>query len=272
MARLFSLEPNIYLDPNAETLISVIKTLIYGNKASAPQTEEGMLQLADHLKTSEPKLADFLTECRFVDDLNTSEASSEECDYLQEAAERNLQPLGVEFKGWGRSGTRPCEEISQDGTMGVAGLCWNPEIDSLEVKLGELHFGKVSRGRLTPGTEIYKGRFGNFDDMDKFVPEKLTKKLIVSKFMGIFDLLGKLIPLTARMKKDMRRMMKATPTWDEAVTEEHRSSWVKNFLDIEKAKGLKFTRPRMPLDAVDKKMRLMVLVDATQNYCWSGQE
>ena len=66
--------------------------------------------------------------------------------------------------------------------------------------------------------------------------------------------------------------MKATPTWDEAVTEEHRSSWVKNFLDIEKAKGLKFTRPRMPLDAVDKKMRLMVLVDATQELLvvWSG--
>ena len=108
--------------------------------------------------------------------------------------------------------------------------------------------------------------------MDTFVPKKLSKRMIISKFMGVFDLLGKLLPLTARMKRDVRSMMKATPTWDEAVTEEHRTKWVKNFWDLERCKGLKYTRPRMPVDAVNTKLRLMVLVDAAKELLviWSG--
>ena len=66
--------------------------------------------------------------------------------------------------------------------------------------------------------------------------------------------------------------MKATPTWDEVVTEEHRTKWVKNFWDLERCKGLKYTRPRMPVDAVNTKLRLMVLVDAAKELLviWSG--
>ena len=34
------------------------------------------------------------------------------------------------------------------------------------------------------------------------------------------------------------------------------------FLDLEKAKGMKYSPPRMPVDAIDTNMRLLVLVDA----------
>ena len=164
------------------------------------------------------------------------------------------------------------EEISEDGAISVAGMGWFPLIDSLEVKYAPLHFGSVSRGRLTAGTQVFEGKFGTLEEMDIFVPKKLTKRMIISKFMGVFDLLAKLLPLTARMKRDVRAMMKATSTWDEAVTDEHRTTWVKNFWDLERCKGLKYTRPRMPTDAVNTKMRLMVLVDAAKELLviWAG--
>ena len=151
-------------------------------------------------------------------------------------------------------------------------MLWNPEIDYLEVKLGNLHFGTISRGRLKAGTEVFNGKFGTFDEMNDFVPKSLTKRMIVSKFMGVFDLLGKLIPLTARMKRDLRLIMKSTPSWDEAVSNEHRTVWVKNFLDLEKAKGLKYVRPRTPPHAIDTNMRLLVLVDAAKELLiiWAG--
>jgi hypothetical protein len=46
--------------------IAVIKTLNYGNSASAPLSEEGMRQLADLVREEDPELADFLTKCRFM--------------------------------------------------------------------------------------------------------------------------------------------------------------------------------------------------------------
>ena len=141
---------------------------------------------------------------------------------------------------------------------------WTPELDCIEVKFSPLHFGRVSRGRLVAGTQIFDGKFGTWQEMDDFVPTKLTKRMIVSKFMSVFDLLAKLLPLTSKMKRDLRRMYEDTPTWDEAVSTEHRATWVKNFLDLERCKGNKFTRPRMPEDALDTKMRLIVLVDAAK--------
>ena len=87
------------MNPSNETVVAVIKTLIYGNKASAPQSEEGMRQFAEYLRTTNPKLADFLTNSRFVDDLNDSAASKEDMDSLQEDTDRELASLGVEIKG-----------------------------------------------------------------------------------------------------------------------------------------------------------------------------
>ena len=69
---------------------------------------------------------------------------------------------------------------------------WQVWVDSLEVKYAPLHFGSVSRGRLTAGTQIFEGKFGTLEEMDIFVPKKLTKRIIISKFMGVFDLLAKL--------------------------------------------------------------------------------
>ena len=60
------------LDPDKAIDIAVIKTLIYGNSASALLSEEGMRQLAVLVREEDPGLADFLTDGRFVDNLNDS--------------------------------------------------------------------------------------------------------------------------------------------------------------------------------------------------------
>ena len=88
----------------------------------------------------------------------------------------------------------------------------------------------------------------------------------------VFNIKGLLIPLTARCKRDLRDVFKETPAWDHAVSEGLRAKWVLNFLDIERCRGMKFHRPRMPIDAIDTKMRLWVLVDASKELLavWSG--
>ena len=143
------------MDPDKEALTAVIKTLIYGNRASAPQSEEGMRQLAEVIKDDNPRLASFFTDSRYVDDLNDSESSEEKLENLQRDAVKILGMLNVELKGWARSGKAPDAEISADGSIGVAGMSWEPLIDSLQVKIGNLHFGSVVRGRLSSGTKVF---------------------------------------------------------------------------------------------------------------------
>ena len=213
-----------------------------------------MKQFAEIIRMTNPRLADFLLNSRYVDDWNNSLDSMEAINRLQEATDKEFASLGVEIKGWGKTGHPPSPEISEDGIVGVAGMAWTPVIDAIELKMQPLHFGKVTRGRLAVGTKIFEGNFASFDDMNSFVPRKLTRRQVVSKLMSIFDLQGRMIPLTARFKRDMRTVISATLSWDEAVTNEHRTTWVKNFMNMEAMKGIKFTRPRMPQDAIDTKM------------------
>ena len=166
------------MDPARGTVTAVIKTLIYGNKASAPQSEEGMRQFAEILKKKNPKLASFLTNARFVDDLNDSVASQECMDTLQRDTDRELASLGVQIKGWAKTGSPPSEEISEEGMVGVAGMQWCPMLDSIELKIPPLHFGKVTRGRLPSGTKSFQGDFGNIQHMEDFVPSNLSNLIM----------------------------------------------------------------------------------------------
>ena len=109
---------------------------------------------------------------------------------------------------------------------------WHPMTDSVELKLQPLHFGRVVWGTLPPSTKTFGGNTTSNTDMDAFVPKKLTRRQITSKHMGVFDIKGILIPLTARCKRDLRDVFKETATWDHAVSEGQRSKWVLNFLDI----------------------------------------
>ena len=57
------------LNPANETLVGVIRTLIYGVKSVAAQSEAGVIKLAQYIEKEHPDLAEFLINSRYVDDL-----------------------------------------------------------------------------------------------------------------------------------------------------------------------------------------------------------
>ena len=56
------------------------------------------------------------------------------------------------------------------------------------------------------------------------------------------------MPITAGMKRDLRRVMKETDGWDIAISAELRSKWVRNLWTLEKLKGMKFGRAKYEQD------------------------
>ena len=136
------------LDPDGEVLEAVIVTLIYGVKSVSAQTEFALAELAKLVKEENPELALFLILSRYVDDLQDSKASKEECVKLASAADELFTRVGVECKAWTFSGSPPPSIVSKDGmSVGVGGFGWFPEGDILELKVPKLHFGNSRRGK-----------------------------------------------------------------------------------------------------------------------------
>ena len=119
----------------------------------------------------------------------------------------------------GYSKNEAAPEISDNGYVGVSGMAWHDESDSVELKFQDL------RGRLSPTIKTFKGDKTSYTDMGNYVPTKLNKCQVTSKFMGLFNLRGLLIPLTARLKRDLRRIVATTPGWDHGIDVGQRSTW-----------------------------------------------
>ena len=225
------------------------------------QSECSIIKLAEQIKNDFPLLADFLTNCRFVDDIGGSAVDLDTLKGLTAEADKFFAMLGLGCKGWSFSGSNPPPEVSEENNaIKIAGMTWYTMLDLLEIPLPQLHFSTKRRGRLPIGTEVFEGSM--LDDMEKFVPQKLTRRMIVSKNSSIFDLPGKLVPILIGFKFDLRESINQTSGWDEPVSAEFRSKWVRNFLRIEKLRGIKFSRARMPVNAVSTDMDLITAVDA----------
>ena len=252
------------LDPKNEVLEAVIKTLIWGVKSVSAQSEAAIIKLAQFVLNTNPGLADFLLNCRFVDDIGGSAKNLEILKKLTKDADDLFEGVGLSCKGWSYSGSDPSPEVSDDGlTVSIGGMKWHCKLDLLEIPFPTLHFSKKLRGRLVIGTKVFEGRC--LEDMDKFVPRKLSRRMVFSKNASIFDLLGKFAPILAEFKIDLRAAVKLTNGWDDAVPEEVRSKWVKNLWRLETLRGLKFQRARMPDNAASTEMDLIVAVDAAQH-------
>ena len=109
------------------------------------------------------------------------------------------------------------------------------------------------------GTEIFEGSFA---DMQKFCSKRFTRRVVVSKFYAVYDPFGLLTPVTASIKVDTSQAVKETDGWDDEISLDLHNKCVKNLWRLYKLKGMKFSRAKVPIDAVDLKMNLKACVDA----------
>ena len=83
-----------------------------------------------------------------MDDLGSSANSIKEAEALRDRADHILKGVGLKVKGWVISEQAPSSELSYDGTIAVAGYNWNPEDDTIEIRIPTVHFGIKKKGKI----------------------------------------------------------------------------------------------------------------------------
>ena len=260
------------LDPDSPVLEGVIKTLIYGVGSVSAQSENGMRKLSNLVGDEKPNVKKLIEDRMYVDDAGDSKETKEECKKLADEADEVFSRVNLKCKAWTYSGEDPDSKVSKDGaTLSIGGFKWFPKLDFYELKVPHLHFGKKRRGRLREDTRFFSGLE---KEINEFVPKKLSRRHVTSKFASIFDSCGKLGPVLSEAKDLLRDTLEATADWDVPMPDNLRDRWLKQFLLWEKLRGLRFERAIMPADAVDGKMRLIVLCDFAKKLqvvgAWAG--
>ena len=90
--------------------------------------------------------------------------------------------------------------------------------------------------------------------------------MTASKSAKIWDLFGLLTPVLAGVKCLMRETVRQTEDWDSPISSELQNKWLKEFIRIDNLRGISFTRPVMPINAINNKLRLIGLGDASKIY------
>ena len=106
--------------------------------------------------------------------------------------------------------------------------------------------------------------------MEKFVPQQLTRRMVFSKKGALFDILGKFAPINAKLLIDCRLVTESTEGWDDPVGPDVRSKWVQNFMLLERLRGIRFKRAKMPEDAISCEMDVIVGGDAAKEIKETG--
>ena len=123
------------LDPSKETIIMVIKTLIYGVRSSGGQTQVALNTLADFCSLELKKHhlgAAALKNETYVDDILNSEDSVQTCRVVAEEISAILNLGGMSVKDFTFSESPPTNKVSVDGeSIGLDGYLWQTEVDTI---------------------------------------------------------------------------------------------------------------------------------------------
>ena len=241
------------LDPNAEPVWKVIKTLIYGVRSSGNQAEVALRRAAELSRDEYPEVCDVINNDMYVDDCLSGTISSDETNRITDEMQHVLAKAGFTLKGFAMTGASPPSNMSSDGeTVLVGGMKWDTNGDFIQLNIKELNFSKKLRGKkVKEGIGI--------------IPEVLTLTDCASKVAEIFDPNGLVAPITGGMKVDISLLHQKKLIWDDPIPPELKNDWARHFDVIQELGTLKFQRSIVPNDAENLNVETINSADAGDN-------
>lgn len=258
---LYYMSPN--LGPNDPIELWCFLTLIYGIISAGNIAMFAVRHLAEQYREKEPLAHEALTRYLYMDDGFSGKNDMNEVNATIESIQRVLPQGGFEVKCMTRSGDDPSEKASSDGIeVGLAGYRWLSKQDQLKLGTGEINFNPKIRGYRTPNETEIK----NEDDLDKIIPEKITRRITLGKTAEFWEPLGCLEPLKVKFKLDLKELQ--CYDWDDKISEALADMWKRNFCLMIKAREIPIRRSVVPANAIDpNSMELIATCDASARMC-----
>ena len=245
------------LDPSKIPDEKVIMTVIYGVRSSGNQATLGMRMTADKSEETHPKAHEIIHKNFYADDGLAGDQSESEAYATADGVEEVLSKGGFNLKGFTFSGKPPNPELSKDGvSVSVAGMNWYPEEDVLQLNIKPLEFTRKRPGRKQPSED------------GSHIPKILTQRQFCNKVGEVFDLTGRVAPITASFKVDLHTISKLK--WDDPIPNEYRALWESNFEMMAELKNIRFKRAVIPEDAESLKINTIDTADASKDLACSA--
>ena len=245
------------LDPNLIPVLKVIKTIIYGMRPSGNQAEYALRQTAELSKDEYPEVKTVVDKDVYVDDCLSGESTTDLAHQRADELELVLKRGGFKLKGFTFSGKPPLKDLSRDGvTINTAGSKWDPEKDVLSFDIKDLNFAKKKRGKKPESSGT--------------IPDVLSRAQCAGKVGELFDLVGRVTPITVHLKLDLRELNILEIDWEDPIPAEFREKWIKHFKTIQELKELTFHRCIIPHDAVNLEIHTIDAADASKEVACSA--
>ena len=117
-------------------------------------------------------------ESAYVDDCNSSVGNNEDLEEIKQEMPSFMENHGMAIKALAWTGEEAPKELSEDGTINIAGYSWNPVTDRMKVTTPKIFHGEKKKGRFTPDTVFFEGDI-TIENINDFYEDKiLTHELI----------------------------------------------------------------------------------------------
>ena len=129
----------------------------------------------------------------------------------------------------------------------------SPKEDTISLDVGELNFAKKTRGKKPTTSNA------------KQIPTNLTRRHCVAKVAEVYDITGKVTPITAGMKLYLHNLIERGLNWDDRIPEDLRHIWEDHFQMMEGISSIRYQRAIVPSDVVNLDISTIDFGDASKN-------
>ncbi len=245
------------LDEAINPDVYVMTAAWYGVSSTGNQANVAVDRLWMANQHELPEAAGPLGPDRYMDDVDSGADTREQVDVQVEQVRECLSRGGFKPKFVAYSGEPPSEAASADGrTVGVLGMRWDTERDTLSLGFGQMNIEKKVRGAKKPS----KRDLSTPEEISAAMEEgAITRRKILGRAAEFYDPLGLFEPVKLCMKLLLSEMNHIP--WDSLVPKDLQDKWVNLLIFMEAMPEVDIPRCMRPQGA-EKYVRLLCFADA----------
>ena len=247
------------LEDNRDPDEYIMERVNMGDRPSPAIATEALYKTAELHEHKYPRAAKFVKGSSYVDDLIDSVGTNKQAEELAKETENLLAEGNFKIKGWQMSSTTRSDGgqnlKGDDEHVGVLGMWWNPDKDSISYKV-TLNFSDKRRGERTGPNLMAR-------DVPESIPETLSKRLVLQQVMSLYDPLRLVGPYFVLAMILLRKTWLLKLEWDDPLPSSHREDWIKFFKDLFLLENMDIPRCLRPR-GVDGKPWLIILSDGSE--------